>query len=54
MVNDYGEAIVAFAAMPETRQTAQPKEFNTTNINKKGTAPHRKVGLLLSTCSLFL
>ena len=33
MVNDLGEAIVAFVAMPETRQIAQPKKLNITNNN---------------------
>ena len=44
MVNDFGEAITAFVAMPETRQIAQPKQLNTININRKGTAQHRKIG----------
>ena len=35
MVNDLGEAIAAFVAMPETRQIAQPKQLNTTNINSR-------------------
>ena len=35
MVIDFEEAIAAFVAMPETRQTAQPKELNTTSINRK-------------------
>ena len=35
MVNDFGEAIATFVAMPETRQIAQPKELNATNINRK-------------------
>ena len=48
MMNDFGEAIAAFVAMPETRQTAQPKELNTININRKGTEPHRKIGLPLN------
>ena len=52
MVNDFGEVIAAFVAMPETRPRAQPKELITTNINRKGTAPHRKISLLLN--SLFL
>ena len=52
MVNDFREAIAAFVAEPETRQITQPKEFNTTNINRKGVAPHRKIGLPLN--SLFL
>ena len=52
MVNDLGEVLVAFVAMPETKQIAQPKELNNTDINKKGAAPHRKIGLPLN--SLFL
>ena len=58
MVNDFGEAIAAKAidivakAMPETRPIAQPKKLNTTNINRKEAAPHRKIGLPLN--SLFL
>ena len=52
MVNDFGEAIAAFVAMLETRPIAQPKELNITNINGKGAAPHRKMGLPLN--SLFL
>ena len=39
MVNDFGEAIDVFVAMPETRQTAQAKELNATNIDSKGAAP---------------
>ena len=45
LVKNFGEAIVTFVAMPETRQMAQPKELNATNINRKGAAPHRKIGL---------
>ena len=45
MVNDLGQAIAAYVAMPETRQIAQPKELNTTNINRKGAEPHRKIDL---------
>ena len=52
MVNDFGEAIAAFVAMPEQDQIAQPKKLNTTNINRKGAAPHREIGLPLS--SLYL
>ena len=52
MVNNFEEAIAAFVAMPETRQTAQPKELIITNIDWKGAAPHRKTGLPLN--SLFL
>ena len=52
MANDFGEAIAAFVAMPETRPISQPKELITTNINKKRAAPHRKIGLPLN--SLFL
>ena len=44
MLNDFEEAIVAFVAMPETRQTAQPKELDITNIERKGAAPHRTIG----------
>ena len=32
MVNDFGEAIAALVAQPETRKIAQPKEFNATNM----------------------
>ena len=49
MVNDFGETIAAYVAMPETRQIAQPKEPNTTNINKKGAAPYQKIGLPLKS-----
>ena len=52
MVNDFGEAIVTFVAMLETRQIAQPKELNITNIYNKGAVPHLKIGLPLN--SLFL
>ena len=52
MVNDFGEAIAAFVVMKETRQIAQTKELDTTNINKNRAAPHRKIGLPLN--SLFL
>ena len=52
MVKNFGEAVAAFVAMPETRQIVPPKELNTTNINRKGAAPHRKIGLSLN--SLFL
>ena len=52
MVTAFGEAINAFVAMPETRQIALSKELNTTDINRKGAAPHQKIGLPLS--SLFL
>ena len=52
MVNDFNKAMPAFVAMPETKQIAQPKDLNTTNINRKGTAPYRKIGLSLN--SLFL
>ena len=47
MGNDFGEAIAAFVTMPETRQIAQPKKLNTKNINRKGEATHRTIGLLL-------
>ena len=33
MVNDFGKAIAAFVTVLETRQIAQPKKLNTTNIN---------------------
>ena len=36
MMNDVGEALAAFVAMPETKPIAQPKELSTTNINWKG------------------
>ena len=52
MVNDFGGAIAASVAMSETRPIAQPKELNTTNINKKGAVPYRKHGLPLK--SLFV
>ena len=54
MVNNLAEAIAAFVAMPETRPISQPNELNTTNIHvdRKGAAPHRKIGLPLN--SLFL
>ena len=52
MVNDFGKAIAAFVAMSETRSIAQPKELNTTNINRKGAAPHRKIGLPLNSLVL--
>ena len=35
MVNDFEEAVAAFVAMPETRQIAQSKQLNTTNINSR-------------------
>ena len=35
MVNDFGEAIAVFAAILKTRQIAQPKRLNTTNINSR-------------------
>ena len=41
--------IPAFAARPETGQIAQPKVLNTTNINRKGAAPHRKIDLPLNS-----
>ena len=52
MVNDFAEAIAAFVAMPETRQIAQLKQLNTTNINRKGTALLRKIGLRLRSSFL--
>ena len=52
MVNDFREAIAAFIAMPKTMRIAQPNKLNATNINKKGAAPHCKIGLPLN--SLFL
>ena len=55
MVNDFGKAIAAFVAVPETRQIAQlnnliglPKAFSSI----KRVALNRKIGLRLS--SLFL
>ena len=54
MVNDFGEAIAAFVTMPETRQIAQPKELNTTNVNRKRAAPHRKIGLPLQFISVIV
>ena len=50
MVNEFGKAKAV--AMPETEQTAQPKELNTTNIDRKKAASRRKMCLLLN--SLFL
>ena len=44
MGNDFGEAIAAFVAMPETRRIAPSKELNTTNINRKEATPHLKIG----------
>ena len=52
MANNFGETIAAFVAMPETRPIAQPRALNTTNMNRKGAASHRKIGLSLN--SLFL
>ena len=52
MVNDLGKAIASFVALPETKQIAQPKELNTTNINRIKAAPHLEIGLPLN--SLFL
>ena len=49
MVNDFGEAIAAFVAMSETRQIAQPKELDITNIDRKGATPHRNIGLPLNS-----
>ena len=54
MVNDFGKAIVTFIAMPETRPIAQPKELNTINIDRKGEAAHRKIGLPLNSLFLYL
>ena len=48
-MNDFEKETAAFAAIPETRQTAQPKELNITNVDRKGTAPHRKIGLPLNS-----
>ena len=50
MVNNFWKAIAAFVAMAETRQLVLPKELNTTNINRKGAAPHRRIGLPLNSC----
>ena len=52
VANDFGETSAAIVAMQETRQIAQPKEFDTTNINRKGATTHQKIGLPLN--SLFL
>ena len=49
MVNDFGKAMVAFVAMPETRQIMQLKELNIININRKGATPHLKIGLPLNS-----
>ena len=53
MENNFGESIAAFVAMSETRQIVPPKELNITNINRKGAAPHRKIGLPLNTLFFF-
>ena len=45
MANDFGDAIAAFVAVRETRQIAQPKQLNTTNINRKAAALLCKIGL---------
>ena len=52
MENNFGKAIAAFVAIPETRQIAPPKELKTTNRNRKGAAPHRKIGLPLNSLIL--
>ena len=49
MMNDFGEAIAAFVAMQETRKIELPKQLNTININRKGAAPHRKIGSPLNS-----
>ena len=49
MINNFGETIATFVAMPETRQIAQPKQLNILNINEKGAAPLRKIGLPLNS-----
>ena len=54
MVNDFGDAIAAFVTMPKTRQIAQPKKLNATNINRKGAAPHHKIGLLQNIISVIV
>ena len=51
MVNGFGEAIAVFVAMPETRHSTA-KEHNTTNINRKRAASHRKIDLRIN--KLFL
>ena len=38
MQNEFGGVTAAFVAMSEARQTAQPKERNNTNINRKEVA----------------
>ena len=45
VVNGFVEAIAAFVARPEIRQTALPKELNTTNINRKEAALIGKIDL---------
>ena len=48
-MNDFGVAIAAFVARLETKQIAQPKEITITNRNRKGAAPHSKIGLPLNS-----
>ena len=56
MVNDFGEAIAAFVAMPETRQIAQPKQIpqisTAGQYTRERAAPYRKIDLQLN--SLFV
>ena len=54
MVNDFEKAIVTFIALPETRPIAQPIKLNAINIDRKGAAPHRKIGLPLNSLYLYL
>ena len=54
MVNDFEKAIATFIALPETRPIAQPIELKATNINSKGAAPNRKVGLPINSLFLYL
>ena len=49
MVNNFRQPIAVFVAMPETRQIAQLKALNVTNINRKGAASHRKIDLPLNS-----
>ena len=52
MVNGFGEAMAAFVAISERKQIAQPKELNTTNINRTVAALHSKIGLPLNSAFL--
>ena len=52
MVNDFGEGMVVFVAMPENKANSTDKKLNITNINTKGALTNRKSGLPLN--NLFL